>query len=253
MRARWLAIPIVLAATACSLVFGLHDNVPPVAPSPGCAADAGAHTFCELFDESPSWPADAMMLPVAPATGLSLSGDEAGCFTPPHCLYAIGDENYAERTIATSKGLSHLKYDFHARFELIDSGVVPRVAWIDLDVGQAQPIEFGVTFAHDTDTNDYEVFVFGSPSAINSYDYLVPVTIGTWFHLTLDVDTAAHTVSLTSLDAPSQSRTYDYVGQWQLPTFAPTDVKSATIYGGISTGVAHTAATLDSIVVDVQP
>lgn len=242
---RTLAVAAALFATACSLVFGLYGNEGPLS-SPGCPPDAGTHAFCEFFDETPSWPADAQMPEIQGAP--VVLGADAGCPSPPHCLSATGD-NYVERTIATPNGVHRATYAFLARFDLVDSGVVPRVAWIQLDTGGGQ-VTFGVTFAHDTATSDYEVFVFGDPSAQNSYMNVVPVTLDVWYDLVLTVDLDASTVELTSAAPQSGDIKRDYVAEWAMQPVAPTSVTQIVVGGGVDTGMAHTAATLDSITFD---
>ncbi len=259
MRARWLVAPAIASASACSLIYGLHDNVPPLdasteastdatpAPINGCPAEAGAHTFCEYFDEAPTWPTGATMLPNAT---LPASLTDAGCTTSPHCLTYFGTEGTASRAVATPGGVTKITYDFYARF-VIEAGVTPRVAWISFTAG-ATVYEFGITFAHYIPTGDFQLFYFATPSTDAGYKALVPFSEGNEYHLTLTVTMMADggSVSLKSESPPNESS--QTFGELAVPPFDPTTIAQVSVIAGVGTGNNHTGATVDTITFDLE-
>jgi len=233
-----------VAMAACSWVYGLHDN-----QGNGCPSGT-SHTFCELFDEQPAWPAGAAMPDLDGSPALV----ENGCDTPPRCLAAIGQTGFAHRKLATPEGAHHVAVEFRARFDQITTGVTPRTMWVTFATANG-PVEVGVTFAHfnsgpDSGT-DYRVFLFfdDADGGVNADD-LMQLTIGRWYDLVLDVDVDSAQLGLRSI-APAASKSHTFA-DFGVPSFSASGVTSVTVNAGQATGNAQTGVTVDTIYVDVR-
>lgn len=257
MRRALLAIALSVTS-ACSLVFGLHDNLgpidagpdvieadvidaaPDVAPWNGCPADAGTHTFCELFDESPPWPADGGMPAIE---GVPSLRSDAGCDTPPSCLVSDGVSGAADRAMAWP-GAKRIVMELHTRCDALVTGPTPRTAWVDIGAGGSSAT-FGVTY-NDNGTAKQAFLFWIQGSNVNALLHH-PITIGQWNDLTLIVDVQG--ASATLLDG---TKTTNATFASMNVSLTPSQVTDLTFHAGQGTGTAQTGVTVDTVLVDVQ-
>ena len=261
---RALAASTAALACGCSLVFGIHDNEGPIdatadaseasadaapeaavdaAPSNGCPADAGSHTFCELFDEAPPWP-DGGQMSVEGSPVLSLDG---GCVSPPGCLVCDDTNGGAIRTLQTPSGASRVVMELHVRHDKVLTGTspVPRAFWIEFDTGGPM-VTFGVTFLHETSSlYDYMFWLPGTASAVQ---WSSASTVGVWYDVVLTVDIGNANVAFRFPPAQAISDSFGAIGI----SLKPTDVKSITFHAGMGTGGAGDGVSIDDVMVDVQ-
>lgn len=253
-----------LFAPACSLIWGIHDNqapsdagaadvaedvaaesAPDAAPWNGCPADAGAHTFCELFDESPPWPDDAAMPTIEGAPALSF---DAGCASPPGCLVSDGANGSAARNVATPSGVSLVRMELAVRHDRVASGTspVPRAFWIDFHTG-GSTTTFGMTFLDSAGSaGDYLFWAQGANVA--SAAWTPPSTLGKWYDVRLTVDVANGVLSLAFPPAQALSDPFATINV----SLKPSEVTSLTFHAGMGTGGAQFGVSVDDVVVDVQ-
>jgi len=265
MRRALVSCGAAIAVSACSLVYGIHDNVGPIdagpdvaadvapeasqeasAPANGCPSDAGSgHTYCEFFDESPPWPANAMML-AGPNAAPTLESD--ACVSPPSCIFAANANGYVQRQTLTPNGVDEIKVDLYVRSDAnIQTSKPPRGVWVD--VAHGTTTTFGMTFSVDGSVNDAYLFWAGDVTA-GSTAAVTTITYKSWYHFLLDVQITGKLASLTNLSG-SGTRTEAFD---EIPLSIPSaSVTSVTVYAGQGTAIAGMSGAADSVVVDITP